>query len=251
MTKISFYIPPTVKTIDSTAFNWYTTDSSSKHIKTIYYGGSELTYIIIRSPDIIIEDGAFNNCPKLETVIILGNSEFTENAFAGCAENIRIFEEKSKQHTFAENTENISVVPFSYSEGKLLFEGTLSLDSYEFFDIISVFATEYENIEKPKLSSFSFEDIVLYRYDEENMSRVPIDNNTLINGEIHPETFIDGEPKAVSFNELCEGMADGSITDFYLITVDENSDKIEETQVEVVEQLQNFILRAIRRVVPL
>ncbi|MBQ9946126.1 MAG: leucine-rich repeat protein [Clostridia bacterium] len=336
----TFYIPPTVKTIGQSAFNWTSSSGTNKHIKTIYYGGSEqqwneiainedndeifnadiifdynsslyknitvkknstvteisgigatpssvnpsyrpwnehrddttaivisgeisvlgknsfasfseLTYIIIRSPEIHIEDGAFNNCPLLETVIILGNSEFTENAFVGCAENMRIFERKNKQHTFTENTESIFVIPFSYSENSLLFEGTLSLDSYEFFDIISVFATEYENIEKIRLSDFSFEDIVLYRYDEENMSRVPIDSNKLTDGEIHPEAFIEGEIRAVSFNELCEGMADGSISDFYLITADKNNGKIEDTQVEVIDSFRDVILRAIRWVVTL
>ncbi len=240
-------------------WNEYKSDSTAVVIngdisslgKNSFTDFSELIYIIIRTPYITIEDGAFSNCPKLETVIILGNSEFTANAFTGCAENIRIFEEKSKQHSFGVSTENIAVIPFAYSENILFFEGKLTLDAYEFFDIISVFATEYENISRLKLTEFSFEDIVLYRYDEENMSRVPIDNNTISNGEIYTQAFIEGELKDISFNELCEGMANGSITDFYLIAADEANGQLENTQMEVIEQLKGFILRAIRWVVTL
>ncbi len=208
-----------------------------------------LTYLVIASPDIVIEDGAFNNCPLLETVILFGNSDFGENAFVGCAEQVRIFEDTAKTHTCNESTATLNIVPFSCSENTLTFDGELSLDSYEFFDILSAFATYSGQIDLLKVNRFSFEDIVLYYYDEANQSLAPIQENTLENGEIYPQVFDGNEIVRVSYNTLCNGIADGSITQFFLTASDEEHEVIEDTQVQVRESFAEVILRALRWIV--
>lgn len=209
-----------------------------------------LVAVIITSGDITIEPDAFVNCPKLENVIIFGNSQFESTSFVSCAEQMRIYENSKTTHDYSLSSTAINVVPFTYDGSVLFFSDSVKLSSYEFFDTLAAFCLQYDNIEKVKFENLTFEDMELYYIPEGGASLKIIEGNTLKNGEIYPtvSTSADG---AITFNTLVNGMADGSITHFYLVATDENHSNINDTEISVADTIREFFGRALRWIVTL
>lgn len=210
---------------------------------------SSLTTVIVRSDSISFEKSAFDGCPLLESVIIFSDSEISAGAFQNCAASIRIFTAKDASHGVISDA-SLNVVPFSYNGAALDFDGRLSLDAYEFFDIMAVFSMYFDNIEKITFDTFTFENITLFYYPGEGPERLKVEENTLINGEIYPTVYNYGEDTPITFNTLTQGIADGSISDFTLIAKDEKHHEIVDTEIEV-KQEESFIIKALRWVVTL
>ncbi|MDY5992351.1 MAG: leucine-rich repeat protein, partial [Oscillospiraceae bacterium] len=59
---------------------------------------ASLSTVIIETSDITIEPAAFVNCPKLENIIIFGNSCFESESFTACTDRIRVYEHISATH---------------------------------------------------------------------------------------------------------------------------------------------------------
>ena len=246
------------------AAKWHYWDTERENVTALFIDGDidkigaysftdfpSLSTLIIRTDSIDIEPYAFSNCPLLENVIIFGNSSFAGDSFSGCAASMRIFEENSKTHTFDLSGTGINIVKFAFDGKNLNFYGGLYLNAYEFFDTLSVFCVEYDNIEKITFTSLSFENIALYYYADENLTeRKRIEENTLSNGEIYPRIIEDGEEKSITFNRLCEGIADKTITNFTLIAKDDKHNNVADTNIEIQNAI-GFILKALRWVVTL
>lgn len=209
-----------------------------------------LTTLIVRTPGINIEPMAFVNCPLLETVIIFPDSYFESASFTGCAGEIRVFEDAGANHNFNLSSTSINVIKFSFDGAVLAFDGNLSLDAYEFFDTMAVFSLQFENIEKITFTRFAFENITMFYYPGEGPERLKVEGNTLTNGEIYPIIFENGDDTPITFNRLCEGIADKSITNFTLIAKDDTHHEIVDTEIEVKEE-ESFIVKALRWVVTL
>lgn len=243
---------------------WHYWDTEKEAVTAVFIDGDidkigaysfcdfpSLSTLIIRTDSIDIEPYAFSNCPLLENVLIFGDSNFVSDSFSGCSDSIRVFEENGKTHTFNLSSTSINVVKFAFDGKNLNFYGGLYLNAYEFFDTLSVFCLEYENVEKITFTSFSFENIALYYYTDENLTeRKRIEENTLSNGEIYPCIIEDGEEKSITFNRLCEGIADKTITNFTLIAKDDKHNNIADTNIEIQNAI-GFILKALRWVVTL
>lgn len=202
-----------------------------------------LENVILLSENSDISDKAFLNCPKLETVIIFGNTSFTQAAFSNCSRNIRIFVNALCKHPGISGT-----ILYEFKDGTLEFDGNLKLDRYEFFDTISAFCLKYNNISKLKFSKFSFEDISLYYYADENSEPVLIESNTLDEGEITVCITENGENKQITFNKLIEGIEDGSINDFILSATDKTHGKTKDTVFSVI---YNGLMKALKWVISL
>lgn len=209
-----------------------------------------LTTVIVRTDSIEIDTDAFISCPLLETAVIFSESEFSGSSFTKCGSEMRIFHEKSKPISFTLADTKTNVIAFDYNGSVLAFDGGLSLDAYEFFDTMSVFTTVYNNIEKITFTTFRFENITLFYYPGDGPERLKVEENTLINGEIYPTVYMNGEDTPITFNTLTQGIADGSISDFTLIAKDEKHHEIVDTEIEV-KQEESFIVKALRWVVTL
>ena len=246
---------------DQTQYHYW--DEDSQNVTTLIINGeinrigahsfenfASLSTVIIETDEITIEPDAFVNCPMLENVIIFGNSSFESTSFAACADQLRIYENSASTHDFSLSGTAINVVPFTYDGKILAFSDSVKLSSYEFFDTLAAFCLEYDNIEKVKFENLTFEDIEMYYIPEGGASLKTLDGNTLKNGEIYPaiSTSADG---AISFNTLVNGMADGSITHFYLIACDENHSNINDTEVKISDTIREFLGRALRWIVTL
>ena len=211
---------------------------------------ASLATVIIETNNIIIEPAAFVNCPKLENIIIFGNSSFESESFTACADRMRVYENSSATHDFSLSGTAINVVPYTYDGHVLSFANSVKLSSYEFFDTLAAFCLEYDNIEKVRFENLTFEDIEMYYIPEGGASLKTLDGNTLKNGEIYPTTSTSAAG-AITFNKLVNGMSDGSITHFYLIATDENHSNINKTEVKISDTVREIMGRALRWIVTL
>lgn len=211
---------------------------------------ASLSTVIIETSDITIEPAAFVNCPKLENIIIFGNSGFESESFTACTDRIRVYENSSATHDFSLSGTAINVVPFTYDGHVLSFANSVKLSSYEFFDTLAAFCLEYDNIEKVRFENLTFEDIEMYYIPEGGASLKTLDGNTLKNGEIYPTTSTSAAG-AITFNKLVNGMSDGSITHFYLIATDESHSNINKTEIKISDSVREIMARALRWIVTL
>ncbi|MBQ6022617.1 MAG: hypothetical protein IJL25_06810, partial [Clostridia bacterium] len=144
----------------------------------------------------------------------------------------------------------VNFVPVSYLDGVLSYGGNAAQNSYDFFDVLSVFCSRYGEIRQLQVESFSFDDIRVYYYDTATGARRVIDG-PLTNGVIYPQLDVDGTPMAITYNALCSGIADGAITSFYLVINDETHPETQDTQISIVEQISNLFRKALRAIVTL
>ena len=197
-----------------------------------------LTTVILNTDSTAIADGAFDNCPNLQAVLCFGGSSFGADAFDFDG-ILKVYENADAVHSMTASLENISVVPYRFSDGTLQLLADANYDSYEFFDTMAAFTLEYDDIQKLSFRRFTFDSIPMYYYPEEDGGTQRIEDNTLINGEIYPMIYVDGEATPITFNALINGLADTTISSFYLISSDENHKQIKDTQITVKDDTEN------------
>lgn len=210
-----------------------------------------VTTVLISAPEAVFSESSFNNCPSLQTVISFSNETYNTETFKDCGNNIQLF-------LAGENSpiiNNCNVIPFTYSENTINFAGDVTVDSYTFFDLATAMGLMYSDIKYLKFNSFTCEDITFYHYDEANYNYVPIEGNTLENASF--SVFLDSYETGrveITFNQLCDGISDGSITDFYLVATDEKNDDVLDTEIEIKDEEEkedNFFVRALKWIVSL
>lgn len=209
-----------------------------------------VTTVLISAPEAVFSESSFNNCPSLQTVISFSNETYNTGTFKACGNNIQLFLAGKDSPVIT----NCNVIPFTYSENTINFAGDVTVDSYTFFDLATAMGLMYSDIKYMKFNSFTCEDITFYRYDETNYSYVPIEGNTLENASF--SVFLDSYETGrveITFNQLCDGISDGSITDFYLVATDEKNDDVLDTEIEIKdeEKEDNFFVRALKWIVSL
>lgn len=214
-----------------------------------------LTTVLLRTPSTAIADGAFVNCPNLQAVLCFGGSNFGADAF-DFEGILKVYENADATHSMTASQNTITVVPYRFSEGTLQLLADVNFDSYEFFDTIAAFTLQYDNIQKLSFRRFTFDSIPMYYYPEEDGGTQRIEDDTLVNGEMYPMIDVDGEATPITFNALINGLADTSISSFYLISSDENHKQIKDTQVTVSDDNDDsgfigFVKKAMRWVITL
>lgn len=216
-----------------------------------FNGFPNVTTVLISAPEASFNSGSFTNCPSIQTVVSFSDEEYAADAFKYCGNNIQLFLVGEKTPTI----DNCNVIPFTYNDGTINFAGDVTVDSYTFFDLATAMGLMYSDIKYMKFNSFTCEDITFYRYDEANYSYVPIEGNTLRNASF--SVFLDSYETGrveITFNQLCDGISDGSITDFYLVATDEKNDDVLDTEIEIKDEEEkedNFFLRALKWIVSL
>lgn len=208
----------------------------------------QLGSVIVKTPSITFDEGAFVNCPQLENVVLFNDSSFDESAFSECAETVKIFESLSSSHEFSESAEGFNVVFYDFENGTLGFSGALTLDTYKLLDLTAAFGLEYENISKVRFEKLTLDGMRLYYYAEDGL--LPVPENTLENCEIYPSLTREKDG-AVTFNKLGEAVADKSVTDFFLIMTSESHGDINDPPIQVKDEdedkKENPIISTIKR----
>ena len=209
-----------------------------------------VTTLLIYSPDVTLKSSSFNNCPSLKTVIDFSGANYSADTFNSCGD-IQLFTASAQ----TENINNCNVIPYEFRENSIYFAGDVTVDSYTFFDLAAAMCLEYENIENIKFDRFTCEDIAFYYYDSANYSYIPIDGNSFEDAQL--SVFTDSYETGrvdITFNSLCNGISDGSITDFYLVAADSAHDDMLDTEIEIKDEENNeesFIVRALKWIVSL
>ena len=216
-----------------------------------FNGFPNVTTVLISASEAVFSEGAFNNCPSLQTVISFSNEAYNTDAFKNCPSNVQLFIAGDDSPAI----NNCNVIPFTCSENTINFAGDVTVDSYTLFDLATAMGLMYSDIKYMKFNSLTCEDITFYRYDEANYSYVPIEGNTLKNASF--SVFLDSYETGrveITFNQLCDGISDGSITDFYLVAADEKNDDVLDTEIEIKDEEEkedNFFIRALKWIVSL
>ena len=225
---------------------WHYWDAEKATVTTVFVDGDfqsvdagafmdypELTTVILDTETTAIADGAFANCPNLQAVMCFGGSSFDVGAFD--FEGVcKIYENADAAHTLGETQGDLVVVPYRFSAGILSLLGEVSFESYEFFDTMAAFTLQYDDIQKLTFTRFTFDVIPMYFYPVEGKKTTKrVEDNTLINGEMYPLIYEDDADTPITFNRLVTGIADKSITTFYLISSDENHKQIKDTPIVI------------------
>ncbi|MBQ7637397.1 MAG: leucine-rich repeat protein [Clostridia bacterium] len=214
-----------------------------------FAGFSELETVICETNGISFEAGAFSDCESLRNLIVFGDSGFSPDAFVNCGEYVNMFADAQSLHNTG-GAGGIEVIPVSYSGGTLTYEGAVYQNSYDFFDVLSVMCSRYGEINSLRANTLSIEGVTLYGYDAETGRRTRIDG-PLENCEVYVQIDTGEGVEQISFNELTEGIADGSVTGFYIVFSDETHEEIEEASVSIVENIITVIRKVLRAIVTL
>ena len=212
-----------------------------------FAGMPALRTAALKAPAVTVEAGAFADCPALTNVAAPGRVTAAPDAFGETETAVRVFAAAAN----APENGAWKWIPVSYADGVLSYGGDVEMDAYDFLEILSVFCEGYGTVEHLRVESFSFEGVAVYATDPETGARRRLDE-PLRNGELYPRIPAgDGGEATVTFNALCEGIADGSITEFSLAVADETHPETEEVRVGIAEQFREAVQRILRTIVTL
>ncbi len=234
-TVTALFLAGNIETIDSYAFTDF----------------PNLTYVIFDTEDTRLLANAFSACPKLATILVFGRASFTDTAVDSDADYFQIFYPESKMPGGDFDPARYHTIPFSYADNALLFNGSVTWDSYQFLDTMTAFSLHFDPIDVLKCKDFTFNALPLYGTDK-NGDYAAIEDNRLVDAELRAQ--ID-DTASISFNDLINGIIDGSITNFRLVAKDSEHEEIKDTPIEIKDENDNsfggFIRKAIKWIVRL
>ena len=210
-----------------------------------FHDFTELSEIVIYGDGVTVAKNAFAGCEKLDTVVAFGDIAFEDGALPVGAV------------VYAPAGAEVScggrIIRFSYEDGVLSLNGEIDTDAYEFLDVVAVLCDRLGTVERLDVSSLHLDGVEFY-YKDENGRKRRIEDDTLVNGTVIvgvPEE--DGEDRELTFNELCEGIADGTLTGFYFSTATQEHGENIDTPVELslAERVQESIQRVLKAIVTL
>ncbi|MCR5689262.1 MAG: leucine-rich repeat domain-containing protein [Clostridiales bacterium] len=204
----------------------------------------ELTEVVTEGGAVAVASGAFAGCGKLDTVIALGDITPEKDALPDGA-SVYVPE--------GSGVNGDNVIKYNCKDGVLSFEGAIDTDAYRFLDTVAVLCGKVGTVSEIRVTSLRLSNVAL-TYIDKNGDRRYIEDNTLTDGAITAgATGGDGKEVALTFNDLCAGIADGTITSFYLSTSMEQDDEQIDSQVDfnIVEQIVIVFRKILKTIVTL
>ena len=208
----------------------------------------DINTLILKSDTVSINDGAFENCSKLKTVISFGDATFSENAFSKETENLLFFAEAGRTVST-----NCDVISFDYNAGVVSFDKPVTIEHYDFFNLVAALCDRYPEVNELEFTQFTLLNGNMEKVDinGEEVDRTEIsyfENDRLAVQILDEETY---EIVTVSFNELCAGVANGEINKFLLVVINEE-DEIENEVIvdsDEVKDEESFIVLVFRALI--
>ncbi|MBQ6020358.1 MAG: leucine-rich repeat domain-containing protein [Clostridia bacterium] len=210
-----------------------------------FAGFSELSEVVIDADGVAVAAGAFTGCEKLGTVVAFDDITFEDGALP---EGAVVYAPAG-----AEIVYRGTAVRFSLADGVLTLEGEINADAYTFLDLVAVLCDRLGTVNKLAVSSLHLDGVEFY-YKDENGRKRRVEDDTLVNGTVTAGvTAADGEDRELTFNELCAGVADGTLTGFYFSTATEEHGENIDTPVEIslAERIREGIQRVLKAIVTL
>ena len=173
-----------------------------------------LEMLILRG-QVELEENAFAQNENIRTVICADSVRFSETSFAPDAA-ITVYEPKALPHS-GELPSNCAVLPYSFTEGTLYIEGAAQMDTYGLLDLMAVMCGYYSGVGYVRFDSYTSLDAPFYVYDKSVKEYVPAENNTLTGVRFSVKVPAGQDWDTVSFNEFCDLAASGGISTFRLV----------------------------------
>ncbi|MCR5041920.1 MAG: leucine-rich repeat domain-containing protein [Clostridia bacterium] len=202
-----------------------------------FHDCDSLEEIVVSGADVTVAANAFSGCGSLRTIIAAGNISFAPGTLP---DGVLVYAPAGSTVTGAED-----VAYYSYSDGVLTLDGGIYTDAYGFLDAVAVMCAGFGEITRINVSELHLNGVSFYYYDEAGKKHA-LEQNTLRDGTIEVGTTVNGEDVKLSFNELCGGIADGSLTSFYFATSTEAHGDNIDTPVKI--SFAERIIEGVRRV---
>ena len=250
-------IPNGVTTLDNCAF------IGCKNLKEVVISDSvtELNYNVfsvckslqkVFAPGVeFVGSDVFSYCTSLDMFVTFADNVTIEAGSFSGSENLIIFVNKTADLSISDN---YNVVSCNLSDGVLSFSGNYKSDLYYLFDLVAVMCTYYDGIDYLFFDSFeavSADDGHIYYYTD-NWERKVFDGTRVRNVRFRVDAFDStGEMRQFSFNELCDAVMSGEVTNFYLIIEEADGFDNGDVEITLVEQIRQVVARVLKAIVNL
>ncbi len=175
--------------------------------------------ILIEGDGTVLDEGSIAGRESLRSVIFTGAPTLSDGWLEvfDVDDGVRVFAPAGTD--IGAPVDGMEPAYWSYSDGELRFDGDLAINVYDFLDVVAVISVRTGEVSEVRVSSLSFDNMTIYYHDSDGDRHV-IPDNTLSDGTIRVFVNENGEETQISFNRLCLGIADGSITNFSFYTSD-------------------------------
>ena len=163
-----------------------------------FRGFPNFAYVIFNTPSVALAANAFSNCPELEAVLFFGDAAIDAAAFDTDASIVQIYRPQSATFSFTPDDGKTHTVPFSFADGTLHLNGSVTWDGYQFLDTMTAFCLHFDPIDVVTCTDFTFNGLSLYSVNEKGDS-APIPDNHLTDAELQVQV---GKGEVLSFNAL-------------------------------------------------
>ena len=250
-------IPDGVTTLDNCAF------IGCKNLKEVVISDSvtELNYNVfsvckslqkVFAPGVeFVGSDVFSYCTSLDMFVTFADNVTIEAGSFSESENLIIFVNKTADLSVSDN---YNVVSCNLSDGVLSFSGNYKSDLYYLFDLVAVMCTYYDGIDYLFFDSFeavSADGGHIYYYTD-NWEMKKFDGTRVRNVRFRVDAFDStGEMRQFSFNELCDAVMSGEVTNFYLIIEEADGFDNGDVEITLVEQIRQVVARVLKAIVNL
>ena len=189
--------------------------------------------LILNGP-ISLEANAFAANGSLDTVICASSAELDADAFAADAA-ISFFEPKAAPHT-GTAAKNVNVIPYSFADATLTFEGGAAMDTDGLLELMAVMCGYYEPVRFVCFSSYTSLDAPFYVYNKTAGDYVPAENNTLSGVRFSVKVPGEKDWETVTFNDFCILAQEDALGTFRLVADIETGEDVQDNDYEITEE---------------
>ncbi|MBR5409104.1 MAG: leucine-rich repeat domain-containing protein [Clostridia bacterium] len=232
---------PTVQSISDTPLADYAEeckviiiDDGITSVASNAFNGFGQVQILILRNQVALDSDAFETNGSLTMVICAESVQMAADTFSGDT-SILFFESKTKPHTGI-SANNINVIPYSYADDTLTFDGRVAMDTYGLLDLMAVMCGFYEPIRFISFTSYMSLDVPFYVYNKTQDAFVPAENNTLEGVRFSVKISDGKEWTNISFNDFCALAETQELNTFRLVADMETGEEIQDNDFEITEE---------------
>ncbi len=200
-----------------------------------------MSILAIYGESVNLAASSFADCTKLHSVVFFADLTAETDAFIGSSDSLLFYAEQGKSIDGLE-----SVVAFSLEEddtngNTVVFDQPVTVSSYDFFNLLIVICDYYANVWELEFVSILTTDFTFSKEigpgEYEQLHSIEFASFTAAVFDEETEKFTN-----ISFNELCQGLEDGTYYGFQLVVNDAQDTTYENIDVLAIQQ---FFLRAV------
>ncbi len=216
--------------------------------ENVFSDFSAVKFIFIPETMTVIGNNAFVDSSNIKSIVSFADELNIDDAFSSDS-SFNLFNKAGSLISGTASLANINVLKHSFSNGILDFEGSLSSDLYDLFDVTTMFSLMYENILTLHFDHFEAVGFSVYSFDAEDYT--PVDDSVFDNVDFTMYAFVNGEYTQISFNEMYLMSSEGYDGIFYLTTQTDDNIIHDDTQISIADRFNQAIERILSAIVRL